>query len=123
MKFPLCSYPKELQDKWREERQKRRGMEQQKLIKFSAADTLQNLNTQLMNQCDALSKQSSAIFTETIALLKDLKSGDVALEALSVNDSGWTVIPPASEEEPVTRAEKRRAARNGKKVEEVAVEA
>ena len=95
-------------------------MEQQKLIKFSAADTLSNLNAQLMNTCDNLSKQSDALFTETIALLKDLKAGAVALKDLSVNDSGWTVMLPEPEEEPATRAEKRRAARNGTEVKEVA---
>jgi hypothetical protein len=88
-------------------------MKRNEVVQFNALQNQRNINTQLENTCQELSNQAGRVFTETVALLKVLKSGTVAMDRLTVNDDGWDIMPELDEVPVQTRAQRRRDAKNG----------
>ena len=88
-------------------------MKRNEVSQFNALQNQRNINTQLENTCQELSNQAGRVFMDTVVLLKNLKSGAVSMDRLTVNDDGWDVMPELEEEPVQTRAEKRRNAKNG----------
>jgi len=91
-------------------------MKKNQVGQFNALQHARNTNTELENTCQLLSNQLAQMFTDSIALLKDLKTGVVTRDRLIVNDDGWDVLPEDDEPSPTTRAERRR---NGKSKQEL----
>jgi len=88
-------------------------MKRNEVSQFNALQNQRNINTQLENTCQELSNQAGRVFTDIVVLLKNLKSGAVSMDRLTVNDDGWDVIPELEEEPVQTRAERRRGSKNG----------
>ncbi len=55
---------------------------------------LLNQSVQLLNQCDIFQKANADDREAFTKLLRQLKSGEVKLDALVVTDNGWDIIPP-----------------------------